>query len=817
MAALLLPSRLRQQPRGNAVRVDWSNTITQGLVIAVLPGSRGNLANNELLTQASGYTRDFNRIGAVTTAESLKWPEPANSSDVGAEYDLNILTAFVFGLQTSVQNAAATFARGQGSSTFNGWSIGFHGGSNNGAEAEVCGQFLTPSGNFADVTTPTAALLTVDSTSGLNLFCNGKLQNTGTYTTPTYQYSPGTGRGVIFGSKTGPGNATTNQLAIGLLWNRVLNSAEIASISANPWQIFRTPPARRIWVPASSSSTAINPSVGNIVISGYAPTIAKPLAVTPSQGTLSLTGNAPSVAQTVTPAAVFVPTKLTQQPQGMVQVNPNLKADLAWIASIGSVAGPDVIRPNASTVINQGGVAITSGYATVNGGVPSLYTTSWTEIGVVLLDATHTVNTLGTRPNGQTVSFSPGTSLVDLVMWAVTDVNISAGTLPVGMVRYVARRSGNSHSVWINGQLYGTASSASTPVTSSGVAPAIGAQAADGVNVGGAPLAAGTGVSMVVRTRLVLPDAQCQELSSNPWQVFNPPKKKVWALGSLAIAVNPNVGSLSITGYAPVLTRSTNIVPTNGAISITGYTPTIAQPIAISPTNGTVSLTGYAPTIAKPIAVNPANGAITLTGYAPAISQPVGINPANGTVSFTGYAPTIAQPTGIAPSNGAITISGYAPSVASGITPGVGTVTFSGLAPALVQSVNQWVNPAVGSFAITGYAPAVTLNYNIKPLVGSVGITGLQPAVSQQIYLNPINGSLAVSGFAPSVQNTNNQILSPITCAIIVTGSAPIVDRQNNGVRVILSVAAQDTILTIAPSGNILPVAGDNRILRIPS
>lgn len=90
-------------------------------------------------------------------------------------------------------------------------------------------------------------------------------------------------------------------------WNRVLTDVELISLSANPWQLFKAPP-RRLWgVSSSGTDTPVNPAVGTVVLTGYAPTIIQPQAVAPGAGSLSITGYAPTVSQAagqnVTPAA----------------------------------------------------------------------------------------------------------------------------------------------------------------------------------------------------------------------------------------------------------------------------------------------------------------------------------------------------------------------------------------------------------------------------------------------------------------------------------------------------------------------------------
>jgi hypothetical protein len=214
-------------------------------------------------------------------------------------------------------------------------------------------------------------------------------------------------------------------------------------------------------------------------------------------------------------------------------------------------------------------------------------------------------------------------------------------------------------------------------------------------------------------------------LALNPWQLFAP--QSIWVPVTAAgggTAVNPAVGNLALTGYAPSIAQSANqsILPGAGSVAITGYAPTVTQSgsLAVAPGVGSVTLTGYAPTVAQSgnLAVSPSAGTVALTGYAPAVAQTVNqaVAPGVGSIGITGYAPTVAQSSG------------------TNIVPGVGSVAITGYAPSIAQTANQTVAPAVGSVTLTGYAPTVTqasASPNIAPNVGALTITGYAPTVVQ--------------------------------------------------------------------------------------
>jgi len=197
-----------------------------------------------------------------------------------------------------------------------------------------------------------------------------------------------------------------------------------------------------------------------------------------------------------------------------------------------------------------------------------------------------------------------------------------------------------------------------------------------------------------------LSDSEILSLSDNPWQIFQAQPRKLWvsAGGGTDTPVNPAVGSIAITGYAPTLGQTANQ--------------------AIAPNVGNITITGYAPSISQPLAVNPAVGSLAITGYAPTVTQNVDfpVNPGVGTIAITGYAPTVSQ------------------TANQSILPAVGNVAITGYSPTVAQSANQAVLPNVGSLAITGYSPIVQqapASQSLVPAAGTITITGYAPTVDQ--------------------------------------------------------------------------------------
>jgi hypothetical protein len=255
------------------------------------------------------------------------------------------------------------------------------------------------------------------------------------------------------------------------------------------------------------------------------------------------------------------------------------------------------------------------------------------------------------------------------------------------------------------------------------------------------------------------------------------------ASASTDTPVNPGVGALAFTGYAPTIAQPQAANPGAGALTLTGYAPTIAQPQAVSPGAGSLTLTGYAPSVVLNVNVAPAAGALTFTGYAPSIAQPQAVTPGVGAITFTGFAPSVSQGQSANPSVGAITITGYAPSIAQpqSASPGVGTMAITGYAPAISQP--QAVAPGAGSITFTGYAPSVaqTANQSVAPGAGALALAGFAPTIAQTANQSvlPGVGVVTLSGFAPTVTVASASVsLVPGTGALILTGYAPDVSQS---------------------------------------
>jgi hypothetical protein len=137
----------------------------------------------------------------------------------------------------------------------------------------------------------------------------------------------------------------------------------------------------------------------------------------------------------------------------------------------------------------------------------------------------------------------------------------------------------------------------------------------------------------------------------------------------------------------------------------------------IDPDVGLLTITGFAPVTAQPKAANPGVGALTITGFAPTLVQTHQALPGVGLLDLEGFGPVITQSDNGSPQTGLLTLQGLAPSVTlsenSSLEPGPGLLTFTGFAPKVLQvSFAREAFPGPGVIHFAGFAPSVQQQIN---------------------------------------------------------------------------------------------------------
>lgn len=149
-----------------------------------------------------------------------------------------------------------------------------------------------------------------DSATSRRLYLNGRLVSTNTTsctfsdTFTTIAINCGANATFPNGSQFIDGDTALNVVA-----QVALSDAKARELSLNPWGMFEATP-RRLWnALGGATDTPLNPGAGAILLTGYAPTIARTAnqAVSPAVGAVVIAGYAPTITRTsgqsVTPAA----------------------------------------------------------------------------------------------------------------------------------------------------------------------------------------------------------------------------------------------------------------------------------------------------------------------------------------------------------------------------------------------------------------------------------------------------------------------------------------------------------------------------------
>lgn len=267
-------------------------------------------------------------------------------------------------------------------------------------------------------------------------------------------------------------------------------------------------------------------------------------------------------------------------------------------------------------------------------------------------------------------------------------------------------------------------------------------------------------------------------------------------------AINPGVGSITLSGKVPVLARqtNTNIYPDVGQLIIkngpfqTGYgnptygdptyensdfsgltLPTVVQTTNtyVGPLSGVIGLAGYAPGISQTNDVGSIGlGVLTITGFAPTVQQvaSVAIVPGVRNMLLQGFAPTIQQPRDIVSDVGSLTLTGFAPSYVHGLNGNVGVLSISSAAPSIAQPIAEL--PAQGAVGIQGFAPTVSQTRSVSPSTYAMSITGYAPVIKQPHDVHLAFSAISINGFPPIV-SVQSQGISPPPKTLTITGYAP--------------------------------------------
>lgn len=253
--ALALFKPWRTQPTGQA-GIDWSNPYTQNLKFAYC-GSMGfiDLVSKQIgVTTGADATKIVN-MGTLGPAVAFSGTRITNGGiyfGVIQPVKNNLITALAIANPASANRAEVLFSQRVGTGNVNQFELAVNTSFGLGASA---GKFsaLTYNNTLTRDSVSSASTFTnsrfnvyaatVSSVSSFPiLYFNGRsvsVSTSGTLSSSWYSNTQKTHIGNIADWSTDATYAAQCEIPLCLVWDRVLSAAEIAVISANPWQLFR--------------------------------------------------------------------------------------------------------------------------------------------------------------------------------------------------------------------------------------------------------------------------------------------------------------------------------------------------------------------------------------------------------------------------------------------------------------------------------------------------------------------------------------------------------------------------------------------------
>ena len=522
MTALILPSRgLMSQPQG-PVSVDWSNPITRDLIDYAVPNvSRLDNINAGRILATSGGLGYSSNGGSASG-----WQKTSPIASIDSTKPITIL-ASVSGAAGSTDN------RIYGLATASGYILYVGSGLGNASKMRLW--IRTPSADIGSVDT-TATVFeagvphvgVLRYTPGLiESFVDGKVDATSAGTAiGTTSGTMWSGAGTLYRGSASGFNASST--LAGMVFARALSNAEVASLSANPWQIFKQPSKYIDIQPkqffAPTQSKMLGTSIGQPAAVASVGRV-RGIRTAQPQGVVGIDWSNPVTRGLSFAPEFFGSSRLLDQITGAsakilgtgISVLDRTRGRVV-VANGSSVSGDcsfGVINPLASAV----GVTFTCRIATADttstlfkpfaqwgGASRNIFLVQQQgsgKLGMVLGDSGG-----GVRRGGQGAVFSANNTFVDFAFtWSAT---------------------GNVVQVYANGVPVTTTDFASTgTLLSVGTTPVAGTNPIQvGSAVDGGPF---NGMISEIRLwRRALSLVEVKSLSDNPWQIFTPTQRNIW-------------------------------------------------------------------------------------------------------------------------------------------------------------------------------------------------------------------------------------------------------------------------------------------------
>lgn len=293
MSAFILPSKFSAQQRGMR-EIDWGNPITRGLLFFTAGDNRIDFVRKRRGTIAgSAATMRNGKAGRspAFSANGYIWFERDTLLEPSAR-----VTCWSFGARLTATTGRYSRTIGK---TYNNNSSPYisYGMEINGDTAgqqniqlamTIAGtQFSLQANNtLPAVAAPFQAAATYDGATA-RIFVDGVQRNSVAKTGSISYDTTTTGRLIIANSASNANNnPLTGDVFATAVWNRALTAAELRSLKANPWQLFR--PVRSYFYFNDNTPIDINASLESISLSTFAASVSADRDISAGQESISL-------------------------------------------------------------------------------------------------------------------------------------------------------------------------------------------------------------------------------------------------------------------------------------------------------------------------------------------------------------------------------------------------------------------------------------------------------------------------------------------------------------------------------------------------
>lgn len=358
MSSLILPRRFTQQPQG-PVEVDWSNPLTDGLIVAFSAGSgfRNIAASTELVKVGTPNLSAVTQEGVA--ANFALASNDGLSVGTSGIYNPSEQTIFVIANPTSFGTSQGMMLFSRDSNTLGrSFTLDIYNFSSFGARYYVNGGGTLNTNELRENVAPTEKRYAVCATqigSNAVLYLDGK----SVASSSEFQAIASSTGDTQIGRRTYVGytQSLNGTMPFAAMWKRALSPKEVAAVNNNPWQLFRAKHRVLYFTTAGGASASISITTDESTVSSSA--YVSPLASL----SVSSADSAFSGSAYVSPVAALVTTTADAVPSSSAYVSP--AASLAVTTESATFSGSAASGNGASLSITTDS-AVFSGSASVS-------------------------------------------------------------------------------------------------------------------------------------------------------------------------------------------------------------------------------------------------------------------------------------------------------------------------------------------------------------------------------------------------------------------------------------------------------------------